>query len=139
MTDLLTAGGIRNVTVVEAAAGGKLRKHQTMLTKPIRLLGLPPWKYAKFGGSMVVHTHSDGSALMTFCVGFVGSGSWAGGERASLLSAVSTDGGFDFHYTAVIANATWFPGKDGDNSDLNGTLTGATEHDVVGACSMFGH
>jgi hypothetical protein len=49
----------------------------------------------------------------------------------SLVAARSTDGGHDFHFTQVVVNASWFPGKHGNNSARLGTLTGATEHDVV--------
>ena len=135
LTDLLTPGGIHNVTVIEVAADGKLQKRQvTHLQMPIRLVGFPDaWKYdpKRFGGSMVVHTLASGTVLMTFTVGFADSGSWAGGLRSSLLAARSTDGGRSFHSTAVIANASLFPGKHGNNSAMHGTLTGASEHDVV--------
>ena len=132
LTDLLTAGGIRNATVAEVAADGKLQKRQVTLPTPIRLLGCPDWQQSpkQFGGSMVVHTLSDGSVLMTFTVGISGSGTWTGGNRMSLISAKSVDGGNDFHFSAVIANASWFAGSKG-NSARQGTITGPTEHDVV--------
>ena len=136
LTDLLTPAGIHNVTLIEVAPDdGRLQKRQVnQLAKPIRLLGFPAdWKFdpAHFGGSMVVHTFASGTVLMTFDVGFAGSGSWVGGPRASLLAARSTDGGHEFRFSAVVANASLFAGKHGDNSAWNGTLTGATEHDVV--------
>ena len=38
-----------------------------ILPTAIRILGFPPWTHnsKQFGGSMVVHTLADGSALMT--------------------------------------------------------------------------